>query len=190
MDAEQRELLRRRLATYLDRVPEEVSIIGRYADDVALDAVHFAWAGSTSPGERHYYRLQGPRLLVEWDNAQRNVNHAHAAWCDLEADFGLVAARLAGQAAFAHKRRVRARRGGRRGGDRRHPRAGQGNRARARLTSRLRRPGPAPGPTQVRKAQVYGLRGQAMTAGSASKPKHCASADVIRAHPCCSLGAR
>jgi Protein of unknown function (DUF3500) len=89
MDAEQRELLRRLLATYLDRVPEEVSLIGRYADDAALDAVHFAWAGSTSPSERHYYRLQGPRLLVEWDNTQRDVNHAHAAWRDPEADFGL-----------------------------------------------------------------------------------------------------
>ena len=89
MDAEQRELLRRLLATYLDRVPEEVSVIGRYTDDAALDAVHFAWAGSTSPGERHYYRLQGPRLLIEWDNTQRNVNHAHAAWRDPEADFGL-----------------------------------------------------------------------------------------------------
>jgi plasmid stability protein len=89
MDAEQRELLRRLLATYLDRVPEEVSLIGRYAEDAALDVVHFAWAGSTSPGERHYYRLQGPRLLIEWDNTQRNVNHAHAAWRDPQGDFGL-----------------------------------------------------------------------------------------------------
>jgi hypothetical protein len=89
MDAEQRELLRLLLSTYLDRVPEEISVMGRYAEDAELDAVHFAWAGSTSPGERHYYRLQGPRLLVEWDNTQRNVNHAHAAWRDPEADFGL-----------------------------------------------------------------------------------------------------
>jgi hypothetical protein len=88
-DAEQRELLRRLLSTYLDRVPEEISVMGRYADDAALDAVHFAWAGSVVPGEQHYYRLQGPRLLIEWDNTQRNVNHAHAAWRDPEADFGL-----------------------------------------------------------------------------------------------------
>ena len=63
--------------------------MGRYADEAALDAVHFAWSGSLAPGERHYYRLQGPRLLIEWDNTQRNVNHAHAAWRDPEADFGL-----------------------------------------------------------------------------------------------------
>jgi hypothetical protein len=89
MDEEQRELLRLLLSTYLDRVPEEISAMGRYADDRALDAVHFAWAGSTCPGERHYYRLQGPRLLIEWDNTQNDVNHAHAAWRDPESDFGL-----------------------------------------------------------------------------------------------------
>jgi len=89
-DAEQRELLRQLLSTYLDRVPEEISAMGRYRrDDSALDAVHFAWAGSVVPGEPHYYRLQGPRLLIEWDNTQRNVNHAHAAWRDPQADFGL-----------------------------------------------------------------------------------------------------
>ena len=90
-DAEQRELLRQLLSTYLDRVPEEISVMGRYAatEAAALDAVHFAWAGSVAPGEPHYYRLQGPRLLIEWDNTQRNVNHAHAAWRDPEADFGL-----------------------------------------------------------------------------------------------------
>ncbi len=89
LDAAQRELLRLLLSTYLDRVPEEVSVMGRYADEAALDAVHFAWAGGTAFGERHYYRLQGPRLLIEWDNTQRGVNHAHAAWRDPEADFGL-----------------------------------------------------------------------------------------------------
>jgi hypothetical protein len=99
-DAEQRELLRQLLSTYLDRVPEEISVMGRYADDSALDVVHFAWAGGVAPGEQHYYRLQGPRLLIEWDNTQRNVNHAHAAWRDPEADFGLDV--LAAHAAAHH----------------------------------------------------------------------------------------
>jgi hypothetical protein len=88
LDAAQRELLRALLGTYLDRVPAGVSPLPRYDDPAALDAVHVAWAGSTAPGEPHYYRLQGPRLLVEWDNTQRNVNHAHAVWRDPEADFG------------------------------------------------------------------------------------------------------
>jgi hypothetical protein len=88
LDAEQRAILRALLGTYLDRVPAEVSVLPRYHDE-ALDAVHFAWAGSTTPGKPHYYRLQGPRLLVEWDNTQRGANHAHSVWRDPSADFGL-----------------------------------------------------------------------------------------------------
>lgn len=88
LDAAQRELLRALLGTYLGRVPEPVSPAGRY-DEAGLDAVHIAWAGSTVLGEPHYYRLQGPRLLVEYDNTQSNANHAHAVWRDPGADFGL-----------------------------------------------------------------------------------------------------
>lgn len=89
LGSQQRELLRVLLGTYLDRVPAEVSPARRYDDDAALDAVHFAWAGSTAPGEPHYYRLQGPRLLAEWDNTQRAANHAHSVWRDPDSDFGL-----------------------------------------------------------------------------------------------------
>jgi hypothetical protein len=88
LDAGQRELLRALLGTYLDRAPEGISPMARYDDPAALDAVHLAWAGSTAAGEPHYYRLQGPRLLVEWDDTQDAVNHAHAVWRDPEADFG------------------------------------------------------------------------------------------------------
>ena len=89
--AGQRAMLRLLLGTYLDRVPAELSPIRRYDDAAALDAVHVAWAGSTAPGEPHYYRLQGPRLLAEWDNTQRGANHAHSVWRDPESDFGVDA---------------------------------------------------------------------------------------------------
>ena len=89
LDAGQREMLRALLGTYLDRVPAEVSPLRRYDDEAALDAVHVAWAGPLEPGAPHYYRLQGPRLLVEWDNTQRGANHAHSVWRDPTADFGL-----------------------------------------------------------------------------------------------------
>ena len=66
-----------------------------------VDRVTFAWAGPTSVGARHYYRVQGPQLLLEWDNTQRGANHAHSVWRDPEADFGLdVLARH--RAAHAH----------------------------------------------------------------------------------------
>ena len=89
LDAEQRGMLRALLGTYLDRVPPDVSPVRRYDDEAALDAVHVAWAGPTTPGAPHYYRVQGPRLLVEWDNTQRGANHAHSVWRDPGSDFGL-----------------------------------------------------------------------------------------------------
>ena len=84
----QRDLLRALLATYLDRAPDGLSPQPDYADEVTLDAVHLAWAGPTEPGQPVYYRLQGPRLLIEYDNTQRHANHAHAVWRDPAADFG------------------------------------------------------------------------------------------------------
>ena len=50
--------------------------------------MHLAWAGPTEAGAPHYYRLQGPRLLIEYDNTQRQANHAHSVWRDPAADFG------------------------------------------------------------------------------------------------------
>ncbi len=91
LDTGQREQLRLLLGTYLQRVPDALSPMARYADDAALDAVHLAWAGPTEPGAPHYYRVQGPRLLIEWDNTQREANHAHSVWRDPTADFGLDA---------------------------------------------------------------------------------------------------
>jgi len=88
LDSGQRDLLRSLLDTYFGRVPDSVSPMAAY-DDAALDAVFLAWAGPLEPGAPHYYRLQGPRLLIEWDNTQRNANHAHSVWRDPEADFGL-----------------------------------------------------------------------------------------------------
>jgi hypothetical protein len=88
-DAEQREMLRALLGTCLDRAPTGLSPLGSYDDEDALNVVHFAWAGGTAPGEPHYYRLQGPRLLIEWDNTQNNANHAHSVWRDPTSDFGL-----------------------------------------------------------------------------------------------------
>ena len=89
LDGERRELLRALLGTYLDRVPPEVSPLSRYDDDAELDEVHVAWAGPLERGAPHYYRVQGPGLLLEWDNKQRGANHAHSVWRDPAADFGL-----------------------------------------------------------------------------------------------------
>lgn len=88
-DGDQRALLGALLDTYFGRVPAAVSPAERYLDDAVLDQVHFAWAGPTDEGRPHYYRVQGPDLLIEWDNTQRDANHAHSVWRDPSSDFGL-----------------------------------------------------------------------------------------------------
>ena len=54
----------------------------------ALETLFFAWAGSLETGKGHYYRVQGPTFLLEYDNTQNNANHIHSVWRDLEHDFG------------------------------------------------------------------------------------------------------
>ena len=52
------------------------------------DKVAFAWAGVTERGQKHYYRVQGPTFLIEYDNTQDDANHIHSVWRDFDGDFG------------------------------------------------------------------------------------------------------
>lgn len=53
-----------------------------------LNAVRFVWIGGTERGQGHYYRIQGPTFLIEYDNTQNNANHIHTVWRDFHGDFG------------------------------------------------------------------------------------------------------
>jgi len=52
------------------------------------DNISFAWAGSIERGQKHYYRVQGPTFLIEFDNTQNDANHVHSVWRDFRGDFG------------------------------------------------------------------------------------------------------
>lgn len=52
-----------------------------------VDNLSFAWAGSRVPGVAQYYRIQGPMLLIEYDNTQNNANHVHTTVRDFTNDF-------------------------------------------------------------------------------------------------------
>lgn len=55
-----------------------------------LENIWFAWAGHTKPviGKGSYYRVQGPTIVIEYDNTQNNANHVHSVVRDLKRDFG------------------------------------------------------------------------------------------------------
>jgi hypothetical protein len=53
-----------------------------------IEKVAFAWAGPVERGQKHYYRVQGPTFLIEFDNTQNNGNHVHSVWRDFAGDFG------------------------------------------------------------------------------------------------------
>lgn len=91
LDEDQRHLLRRLLTRYTGRAPQDLAAAhdAHYARDSVLDEVHVGWAGSTDEGEPHYYRVQGSSILIEYNNTQRNGNHAHSVWRDPRSDFGL-----------------------------------------------------------------------------------------------------
>jgi len=55
---------------------------------VNVDDISFAWAGSGEVGARHYYRVQSPGFLIEYDNTQNDANHVHSVWRDWDGDFG------------------------------------------------------------------------------------------------------
>ena len=86
----QRDALSTLIDSYLERLPDDAARVQHATvTDSSQAGLHFAWAGSTKPGGPHYYRVQGPRLLIEYDNTQRDANHVHTVWRDPEADFGV-----------------------------------------------------------------------------------------------------
>jgi hypothetical protein len=95
----QREMLMRIVDAYTSVMAPDLA-----ADRMAtltkagLEKISFAWAGEVERGRRHYYRVQGPTFLIEYDNTQGNGNHVHSVWRDFNGDWGrdLLREHLAG----------------------------------------------------------------------------------------------
>lgn len=52
------------------------------------DNIRFAWAGSLEERRPHYYRIQGPTFLMEYDNTRNGAIHIHSVWRVFDQDFG------------------------------------------------------------------------------------------------------
>jgi hypothetical protein len=89
MTAKQRELLMQLVEVYTSQMFADTAAERlRKVRAAGVEKIGFAWAGGVEPGERHYYRVQGPTFLIEFDNTQNNGNHIHAVWRDFAGDFG------------------------------------------------------------------------------------------------------
>jgi len=73
------------VALYLGRLPAELA--ARQAARLETAELHFAWEGPVLPGTRHYYRVQGDDLLIEYDTTDEG-NHAHTVLRRPRSDFG------------------------------------------------------------------------------------------------------
>jgi hypothetical protein len=89
MTAAQRDLLMKLVDVYTGFMAPDIAA-DRQArlKKAGLEKIGFAWAGEVERGKKHYYRIQGPTFLVEFDNTQNDGNHIHSVWRDFNGDFG------------------------------------------------------------------------------------------------------
>jgi hypothetical protein len=87
MNTKQFDALRSLQELYARNLPDDIA--QRRMDQInrAGRGAWFAWAGGVKPGDPHYYRIQTPSFLIEFDMTQDNANHIHAVWRDAQ-DFG------------------------------------------------------------------------------------------------------
>ncbi len=89
MDDEQFALFNHIIRLYAHNVTAEAAAKRiAEAEATSRDDLHFAWAGSTTPGAGHYYRIHAPTFLIEYDNVQNDANHVHSVWRDFDGDWG------------------------------------------------------------------------------------------------------
>jgi hypothetical protein len=89
LGTQQAGLLMDLLREYTDAMPADISAARlEQVRQAGIGKIHFAWAGPLERGKPHYYRVQGPTFLIEYDNTQNDANHIHAVWRNLLGDFG------------------------------------------------------------------------------------------------------
>ena len=89
MNKKQADQLLQLIGEYLRNYRPDLADEGvRHFEGVSLSKIHFAWAGSLEPRQGHYYRIQAPDFLIEYDNTQNGANHVHCVSRDLKHDFG------------------------------------------------------------------------------------------------------
>jgi hypothetical protein len=91
------DLLRKLVGEYVGSMAPQLAA-ARLAEimDAGFEKIGFAWSGSATAGQGHYYRVQGPTFLIEYDNLTTAPagNHIHSVWRDFNGDFGADVLRM------------------------------------------------------------------------------------------------
>jgi hypothetical protein len=91
LDSPQQKIFLQLLSIYIHRYTRSFAdVMMKEIEEAGLNNLRFAWAGDQQPGvgHPHYYRIQGPTIIIEYDNTQNNANHIHTVIRDLKNDFG------------------------------------------------------------------------------------------------------
>lgn len=99
MNETQQKLLKKLIGAYVGNLSADLAAARlRAIDEAGYEKVYFAWAGADRPGIGHYYRIQGPTLLIEFVNTQSDsagnpASHIHSFLRDPTGDFAIPAKR-------------------------------------------------------------------------------------------------
>ena len=88
----QRALLMKLVETYMRTLqPSVASEEMQRLQAAGAEKLRFQWQGNLDPSHRHYYTIQGPTLVIEFDRVgdAEDANHIHAVLRDPVRDFGL-----------------------------------------------------------------------------------------------------
>jgi uncharacterized protein DUF3500 len=89
LSADQQALVLEIIQTYLGVQPPNIATpMFEGIRSAGIENSRFGWAGSVEPRRPHYYRLQGPTFLLEFDNSRNGGTHIHSVWRDFTGDFG------------------------------------------------------------------------------------------------------
>lgn len=87
LTAAQQALLLRLVSVFADHLrPDLADARLARVREGGLPSLRFGWAGSAEAGAPHYFRIQGARVLIEFDNS--GGNHVHSVWRDFDGDWG------------------------------------------------------------------------------------------------------
>jgi hypothetical protein len=88
MTDKQRDMLLAVVKEYTGILPDESKKWREAQIQQAGEKMFFAWAGGPDFKDPHYYRIQAPTFLIEYDCTQNQGNHIHSVWRDFTGDWG------------------------------------------------------------------------------------------------------